>query len=140
MTESDRDRQCLERLGRRDAAALEELYDRHTPLLYAVILRIVGKAADAEEVLQEAWLQVWRSATAYDASRGAVVAWLLTVARSRAIDRVRSASARQRMEDRVEADPLPGGDGPPENAERRQTRERVQAGLGALTAQQRQVR
>src|SRR5678815_1806843 len=105
MTYNDRDRQCLERLGRRDAVALEELYDRHTPLLYSVILRIVGNPPEAEEVLQEAWLQIWRNASGYDASRGVVVAWLLTVARSRAIDRVRSAKARQRMETRVEADP-----------------------------------
>src|SRR5262249_13740065 len=113
--------------------------DRHTPLLFGVILRIVGKAADAEEVLQEAWLQVWRNAAGYDPARGAVVAWLLTVARTRAIDRMRSAKARQRMETKVEADPPVAGDGPPESAERRQAREKVRTALGALSEQQRQV-
>jgi RNA polymerase sigma-70 factor (ECF subfamily) len=139
MIETERDRQCLERLRLRDPAALEELYDRHGGLLYSVILRIVGRPADAEEVLQEAWLQVWRSADRYDAGRGAVVAWLLTVARSRAIDRVRSAVSRNRMEERVEADPPVSGDGPPEDVERGQVRERVRAALEVLAPQQRQV-
>ena len=139
MTDSERDRQCLERLRDRDATALEELYDRHTPLLYSVILRIVGRPPDAEEVLQEAWLQIWRSAERYDAGRGAVVAWLLTVARSRAIDRVRSAASRSRMEDRVESDPPLAGGGPAEGTERRQAGERVRAALDALSPQHRQV-
>jgi RNA polymerase sigma-70 factor, ECF subfamily len=139
MTDNERDRGCVERLVRRDATALEELYDRHTPLLYGVILRIVGTATEAEDVLQEAWLQAWRNAAQYDPSRGAVIAWLLTVARSRAIDRTRSMSARRRMEDRVEADPTAGIEGPPESAERREARDKVRAALEALTATQRQV-
>jgi len=139
MTENDRDRRCVERVRAGEPAALEELYDRHSPLLYSMILRIVSRAADAEEVLQEAWLQAWRRADTYDPNRGTVIAWLLNMARSRAIDRVRGAASRQRMEDRVEAEPAGAVPTPPEDAERQQLSARVRAALDALGAQQRLV-
>ena len=139
MNESERDLNCLERLRGRDPAALEELYDRHTPLLYPVILKIVGRAVEAEEVLQDTWLQVWRNPDSFDARRGAVVAWLLVVARSRAIDRVRSLSSRQRMHDRVEAEPPAPAAGPADEAEQLQASARVKTAMAALSPQQRQV-
>jgi len=139
MTENDRDLHSLERVRAGEPAALEELYDRHSPLLYSMILRIVSRAADAEEVLQEAWLQAWRRADSYDPKRGTVIAWLLNMARSRAIDRVRSAASRQRMEDRAEAEPVESVAAPPEDVERRQLSARVRAALDELGAQQRQV-
>src|SRR5205085_8182275 len=88
-----------------DTRALEELYDRHGGLLYSAALRIVGRAAEAEDVMQEAWLQVWNRAETYDVRRGAVIAWLLTLVRSRAIDRLRSRASRQRVEQVVADDP-----------------------------------
>ena len=139
MTENDRDRHCVERVRAGDPAALEELYDRHSSLLYSLILRIVSRPADAEELLQETWLQAWRRADTYDEGRGTVIAWLLNMARSRAIDRLRSAAARRRMEDRVEAEPPAAVATPAEDAERRQTRARVRAALEGLGAQQRQA-
>jgi RNA polymerase sigma-70 factor (ECF subfamily) len=139
MTENDRDRQCVERLRAGEPAALEELYDRHSPFLYSMILRIVSRAADAEEVLQEAWLQAWRRADSYDPNRGTVIAWLLNMARSRAIDRLRSAASRQRMEDRVEVEPPDSVATPPEDVERNQLSARVRTALDELGAQQRQV-
>ena len=96
MNDQDRDRSCIDRLRVGDMKAFEELYDRHNPMLWSMVLRIVGKAPEAEEVLQDAWLQVWRSSNTYHPSRGTVVGWLLTVARSRAIDRLRSLKSRQR--------------------------------------------
>ena len=81
-----------------DTRALAELYDRHNGLLYSLAMRIVRRAADAEEVMQESWLQAWRGAGAYNSSRGPVGAWLVTLTRSRAIDRVRSEGSRQRAE------------------------------------------
>ncbi len=140
MSESDRDIACITRIRAGDSGALAELYDRHGGLLYSVILKILGRAADAEDVLQEAWFQVWKQAASYDRSRGPVVAWLVTLARSRAIDRYRSAAARQRMEKAVEADPevatLPG---PAATAEQDQLHERVSTALESLTPEQRQV-
>ncbi len=129
----------MERIRARDERALADLYDRHADLLYSVILRIVRGAAEAEEVLQETWLQVWRTAGSYDASRGAVGAWLVTVARSRAIDRLRSEGSRRRVESESTLDPpAPTADAADE-ASQRQRSERVTAALGQLETHHRQV-
>ncbi|MGH7731891.1 MAG: sigma factor, partial [Candidatus Eiseniibacteriota bacterium] len=94
MSDQDLDRACIQRMREGDTRALEELYDRHTPMLYGLVLRIVGRVADAEEVLQDTWLQAWRRAGTWDSARGTVAGWLVTLARSRAIDRIRSVASR----------------------------------------------
>jgi RNA polymerase sigma-70 factor (ECF subfamily) len=139
MNDQERDRDCAERMRAGDTGALQELYVRYGDLLYSLVLRIVGRAADAEDVLQEAWIQVWRSAARYEASRGSVAAWLVTVARSRAIDRVRSLGSRQRAETAASADSSPAGDDASAQALQRQMRERVVAALDGLAPQIRQV-
>jgi RNA polymerase sigma-70 factor (ECF subfamily) len=140
MNEQQQDRSCMERIRAGDMRALEELYDRHSGLLYSAALRILGRAADAEEVLQEAWLQAWNRAESYDVARGAVVAWLLTLLRSRAIDRVRSRASRQRVEQAVaEAPPPQAVVEPPAVAAQRELQERVTSALEELAPQQRQV-
>jgi RNA polymerase sigma-70 factor (ECF subfamily) len=87
---SEADRALIARIKGRDADALAELYDRYSSRLMGLAKRIVGDTGEAEEVLQELFLWVWRSAASFDASRGSVVAWLLVATRSRAIDRVRA--------------------------------------------------
>lgn len=140
MSDQDQDRSCMERVRAGDTRALEELYDRHSGLLYSAALRIVARAADAEEVLQEAWLQAWNRADSYDAGRGAVVAWLLTLVRSRSIDRLRTRASRQRVEQAVADDPPSRAvEEPPARVAHRQLHERVTAALAALAPQQRQV-
>jgi RNA polymerase sigma-70 factor (ECF subfamily) len=107
-------------------------------LLYPVALRILRRASDAEDAVQQAWLQVWKSAGSYDASRGTVAAWLLTVTRSRALDLYRSLSSRRRAETSVEPESTPAAD-PPAQAVQGQLGERVRKALESLLPQQRQV-
>jgi RNA polymerase sigma-70 factor, ECF subfamily len=78
-----------------DRAAFAAFYDRYAPLAYSVILRIVRDRADGADVLQEVFWEAWRSATAYDASRGSPEAWIVMRARTRAIDRVRARRRRE---------------------------------------------
>jgi RNA polymerase sigma-70 factor (ECF subfamily) len=84
------DRALVARIEARDAEALGLLYDRHSARLLGLAQRIVGDTGEAEEVLQEVFLHVWKSAATFDPSRGPVLAWLLVATRSRSIDRVRA--------------------------------------------------
>lgn len=88
----------LAAVARRDLSAFEALYDRDSPLLYGMLLRILGNAEDAQEVLQETFAAAWTNAAAFDPSRGREVAWLISMARSRAIDRLRSRKVRTERE------------------------------------------
>lgn len=129
----------MERLRAGDRGALEELYDRHTPMLYAVALRIVRRPADAEDVVQETWVQAWKNAATWEASRGSVAAWLLTIARSRAIDRFRSLASRTNAESAVETPAEAPADEPGTLAASRQIGARVRQALGVLPERERRA-
>ncbi len=88
----------IRRLQRGDRGAVGDLYDRHAALMYGVVLRIVRERAEADDVLQEAWIQAWQRSASYDPARGSVAAWLVTIARSRALDRIRRRASRIRAE------------------------------------------
>ena len=135
----ERDLVCLLKIQSGETRALAELFDRYTPLLYPVVRRILRTAADSDDALQEAWLQVWKRSVTYDARRGTVAAWLLTVARSRALDRYRSLSSRRQAEARAEPEPAGAPPDPASAAVRRQLGQRVRAALEQLSPQQRQV-
>lgn len=139
MSLQEQDIQCLQRAQAGDTRSLAELYDRYTPLLYPLALRILRSPADAEDAVQEAWIQVWKRAAAYDPKRGTVAAWLLTVVRTRALDRYRSLSSRARAEGKVEVDPVAATAEPSASATQGQLGARVREALATLAPQQRQV-
>lgn len=89
------DLDLLQRIAARDDSALADLYDRHSPLAYGVILRILRNPADADEVLQETFVRVWSRADTYDSRLGSPPAWLVRIARNRAIDRLRARRVRK---------------------------------------------
>lgn len=95
------DDDLLRAVSRGDESALASLYDRYRLILFGLILRILHDRQEAEDVLQEAFLQVWRRANDFDPARGRAFTWLVTIARSRALDRLRMLSSRSRF---VEAD------------------------------------
>lgn len=91
---AEEDPRLAERLKRREPEALAELYDRYGRLAYSVIISIVRDSGVAEDLVQETFLRVWNRVGGFDAERGSLGPWLLTVARNRAIDHVRSSGAR----------------------------------------------
>lgn len=131
----------LRRLANRRPEALSELYDRFSPLLLAVARRILGSSSDAEEILQETFLQAWNQADRYDSGRSSVSTWLVLIARSRALDRLRQRQSRERVAAAVEAEPVA-----PDASARlddhvliQERRKRVRTALAGLPAEQKRV-
>lgn len=125
--------------GDRDACAV--FYDRYARLAHGVILRIVPEPADAADVLQEVFWEAWQQAATYDPARGTPEAWIVTRARARAIDRVRSIRRRNETfvaplpEDQAAGPEAPG----PDAAERAEDRGLILGALGGLPEGQREV-
>lgn len=131
------------RVAERDPEAFAELYDRHSAPVFGLLLRMAGDRGEAEELLQELFLQAWREAGRYRSEGAAPRSWLLMMARSRAIDRIRSRSSRTRREEAVMRDDLaaagavaPAG---PERLEARERRRRVAEALALLPDEQRRA-
>jgi RNA polymerase sigma-70 factor (ECF subfamily) len=122
-----RERLCtaLRGVARGREAALADLYDRTSAKLFGICLRILDDRGEAEEALQEVFISVWNRAASFDADRASPITWLATIARNRAIDRLRSGARRQRMADLDEAADV--ADGGPD----------ALAGLGAAEDRQR---
>lgn len=129
---SEIDLELLRRIATRDHAALAELYDRHSQLAYSLIMRILRSQSDAEDVLQETFVRVWLRADTYDPLRGSPAAWLLRIARNRAIDRLRARRAQLAME------PITS-DTPETALESHTTAGMVRTALAALTPAQREL-
>jgi len=91
------DIELLKAVSRGDEQALAQLYDNYRVILFGLLVRILNSREEAEDVLQEVFLQVWRRAKDFDETRGKPFTWLVTLARSRAIDRLRSLGARDRV-------------------------------------------
>jgi len=136
------DVRLIERIVARDQAALTELYERHSRLLFTLILRIVKDRGDAEDVLQEVFVRVWDRAEGYDASLGTPAAWLARISRNRAIDRLRARSVRADVSVQNADSAVPPSDstssGDPEGlAVTSEQRRAIQSALAALPDNQR---
>ncbi len=139
-----RDQELIElvrKVAQGDQSALGTLYDTTNRLIFGLILRILGDAGTAEEVLLDVYTQAWRQAATYDISRGAPLAWLTTIARSRAIDRLRSGWQDQRRKEPLEAiGDAPSDSASPEDLTVASERQRfVRQALAELTPEQREV-
>lgn len=91
------DVELLHAVARGDEAALARLYDAYRVILFGLLVRILNSREEAEDILQEVFIQVWRRAKDFDEKRGRPFTWLVTLTRSRAIDRLRLLGARQRL-------------------------------------------
>lgn len=136
---ASQDRQTIDRMRRRDSAALADLYDRYARSVYSLACRILTDRTEAEDVVQEVFSQAWRQADAYDARRAPVAGWLLMMTRTRAIDRLRARSGRVQMVQALPTlpDPPDQHEGPEALAIGEQEAARVRAALDTLTESQR---
>ena len=95
------DEQLMARIQARDDAALATLYKRHTPLLRTIVSRVVHNEHDADDLLQEIFVELWNRAAHYDEAKGKALGWMVTLARRRAIDKIRRRQAYSRAEERL---------------------------------------
>jgi RNA polymerase sigma-70 factor (ECF subfamily) len=130
----------VRRIASGDQAALGELYDRYGGMLLALATRVLGSPGEAEDVVQETFIQVWNKARTYDPARSSVSTWLVLLGRSRAIDRLRSRRAGRTCGSGARsADSASCIPSSPADVLFRERRERVRAELAALPIVQRDV-
>ena len=129
----------VRRVARGDRDAFAAIYDLTKSRVFGLVVRVLRDAGYSEETTQEAYLEVWRTASAYDSAKGSALAWLLTMAHRRAVDRVRAEQAGSRRESRYGAATVdPAHDPVAESAIAGDERRRVTECLDGLTDAQRQ--
>lgn len=131
----------IKRVADGDQSALTALYDSTSKFVFGLILRVVGDRATAEEVLLDVYTQAWRQAASYDQQRGAPLAWLMTIARTRGIDRLRSGRYEQHHKEPLEAvgDVSATSSSPEQDSVIAERRRLVRSALEALSTEQREV-
>jgi RNA polymerase sigma-70 factor (ECF subfamily) len=97
------DEDLISFVGQGDAEAFTTLYDRHGRAAFSLAYRMMGERQAAEDLAQDAFLKVWRSASSYRAERGSVRTWILSIVHNRGIDQIRSYASRRRTQDKIEA-------------------------------------
>jgi RNA polymerase sigma-70 factor (ECF subfamily) len=95
--EQDKDVELLGRIANRDRDAFAEFYDRHSTLLFSVACKILNDQTDAEDVVQESFVQIWEKAANFDSKLGKASSWAATMTRNKAIDRIRASQRRTRL-------------------------------------------
>ncbi len=133
------DSELLHAVARGDEQSLAFLYDRYRLILFGLITRILHSRPEAEDVLQDVFIQVWKRAADFDESRGRPFTWLVTLARSRAIDRLRALDSRQRTADASVLDMPEAVSDAAEDAFKSEQREVVRKALDELPADQREA-
>jgi RNA polymerase sigma-70 factor, ECF subfamily len=142
-SDNDEDRQLVRRMSAGDTQALARFYERWSRPVHALVARLVRDPDDADDVVEDTFYQAWRQASRYEPARGAVSTWIVTIARSRALDRLRSRRRLREepltpvvlldeLKDSAFPDPAAG-------AEETERRERVAEALRELPAEQREV-
>jgi len=132
------DRALVEALAGGDPAAMGRLCDRYSSVLFALCLRVLRDRADAEEVLGDVLWELWSRPERYDARRGNLLTYLVTLARSRALDRLRSRKSRE-LREATAADPAVDGESPFDDALLGERRRHLQRALAALSPEQREA-
>jgi len=126
--------------ARGDHGAYERLYERIAAPIYGMVLRVLRDRAQSEEVAQEALLQIWQQATRYDEKQGSAMAWIMTLAHRRAVDRVRAEESASRRNDRLAVrDVETCFDSVAEDVGHRLEQEAVRGCLATLTVLQREA-
>jgi RNA polymerase sigma-70 factor (ECF subfamily) len=131
------DRDLIQRMASKEADALDVFYTRYNRVAFSLVLRIVGNREDAEDVLSDVFWQAWRQAARYDPSRGKPIAWLLTIARTRAVDRLRSRGRSPQMAGGAEESDPPAAPAEPDPLVLSDMRNAVREALQTLPEQQR---
>jgi len=137
-TTADADLRLVGRLVSGDLDAAGELYDRHASKVLALARRILRDDGDAEDIVQEVFSQAWRTATRFEPGRGTVAGWLLMIARTRSIDRLRAKQSRPDTTGDVLLETMPANTvAPSDQAIANEQYARIREGLGTLPAEQR---
>jgi RNA polymerase sigma-70 factor (ECF subfamily) len=125
----------LAQVARGDHSAFEVVYDQFAGPVYGVVRKVLRDPAQSEEVAQEVMLDVWRTASRFDAAKGSAAAWVMTIAHRRAVDRVRSENASVAREQKLSPGPVIGDD-VAQLVEKALDRQRVRRCMGSLTTLQ----
>ena len=132
--------QLIQQIAQRDREAFRQLYDRTSSLVFSLMMRMVKVRSDAEDLLQEVFVQIWRQASNYNAERGSPESWIVNIARSRAIDKIRAIRRMERSfvltDDPARAE---SSDNVEISAAKSETRMAMQSALASLPDAQRKV-
>lgn len=127
----------MQAIARFDQTALSQLYDRYARVLYSLVFKMLGSVEEAEEAVIDVFNQVWRSVESYQSERGRVDTWLFTIARSRALDRLRQRQRQTKIMDAtVQHVPVNDGNQPEETLLIHERREQVTVALAELPVEQ----
>jgi RNA polymerase sigma-70 factor, ECF subfamily len=135
------DEDLMARVSEGDAQAFEVIFDRHADAAFSLAYRMCGRRSMAEDVVQDAFLSLWRSGARYDRTRGSVRSWVLRVVHNRAIDAFRRETVRSSrdVQDEGVAERIASAERTETEAERHDEAQQVRSALGELPADQRQV-